>query len=152
MFIFIQLTSAGLDTGPFNLYSDVDGFTSPFNSGIPKEELLIGTTISCPDGTTVVRVMSNSEFCTNYVDIVVGTTTTTESPIEGCYQQVILEANDFPITLSFKNCLGNVIEEKTYGENPILVSFMEDCVDPYTINSDKDYSIVEFGELCSEAL
>lgn len=84
MIVTITLTVAGVDTGPFNLYSDVDGYISAFETGVSKAALLIGYTSSLvPNGTTIVRVMSNSALCTNYIDIIIsgecGTTTTTTS-------------------------------------------------------------------------
>lgn len=85
MVVIITLTTAGADTGPFNLYSDVDGYTSAFETGVPKVSLLAGyTSFVAPDFTTVVRVMS-SGTCTNYIDIPVDvcTTTTTTTTIGG---------------------------------------------------------------------
>jgi hypothetical protein len=85
MTVTITLTLAGSDTGPFNLYSDVDGYVSAFETGVSKAALLAGyTSTLVPNGTTIIRVMSNSEFCTNYIDIPVvpcptTTTTTTEA-------------------------------------------------------------------------
>lgn len=65
----ITLTTAGSDTGPFLLFSDVDSFTSAFESGISKGALSSGYTTSLvPDGTQIIRVMSNG-LCTNYIDI-----------------------------------------------------------------------------------
>lgn len=83
--ILIVLTSAGADTGPFNLYSDVDGYVTPFETGVPKASLLAGyVSILVPDGATIIRVMSDSAFCTNYQDFSIifttTTTTTTETP------------------------------------------------------------------------
>lgn len=84
MTVLVTLTTAGTDTGPFNLYSDVDGFISAFETGVSKASLLAGyVTSSAPDGTTIVRVMSDNELCTNYIDITVDkecTTTTTTLP------------------------------------------------------------------------
>ena len=82
MILTITLTTAGADTGPFNLYSDVDGYLSAFETGVSKASLLAGYISSLvPNGTTIVRVMSASALCTNYVDITIsgecGTTTTT---------------------------------------------------------------------------
>ena len=34
MNIIITLTTAGADTGPFNLYSDIDGYLVPFVTGV----------------------------------------------------------------------------------------------------------------------
>ena len=85
MIVTITLTTAGTDTGPFNLYSDVDGFVSAFETGVSKAALLAGYTTSLvPNGTTIVRVMSANELCTNFIDITVDgectTTTTTILP------------------------------------------------------------------------
>ncbi len=42
MTVTITLTLAGSDTGPFNLYSDVDGYTSAFQTNVPKGDFLGG--------------------------------------------------------------------------------------------------------------
>lgn len=81
MTVLITLTVAGTDSGPFNLYSNLDGYTSAFATGISKAALLAGYSSSVvPDGTTTVRVVSIGD-CTNYIDIVLSnlTTTTTTS-------------------------------------------------------------------------
>ena len=76
MYIFVTLTSAGADSGPFNLFSNVDGFTSAFATGVSKAALLAGYSVIAPAGTTTVRIMSNG-VCTNFIDVIVSTTTTT---------------------------------------------------------------------------
>lgn len=80
MTVLITLTTAGADSGPFDLYSDLDGYISAFESGVAKAALEAGYASSLvPDYTNIIRVKSNGEFCTNYTDITVGTTTTTTS-------------------------------------------------------------------------
>lgn len=70
MTVLITLTTAGADSGPFNLYSDLDGYISAFESGVTKVDLLAGYNSSfVPDGTNIIRIMSDSELCTNYIDI-----------------------------------------------------------------------------------
>jgi|ERR1035437_9437217 hypothetical protein len=78
MTVLITLTTAGTDSGPFNLYSNVDGYTSAFASGISRVTLLTGySSASIPDYTSVIRVMSEG-ICINSIDISVeGITTTT---------------------------------------------------------------------------
>ena len=77
MTVLITLTTAGTDTGPFNLFSNLDGFSSAFETGVSKAALLAGYSSSLvPDGTTTIRVMSAGS-CTNYIDLVLITTTTT---------------------------------------------------------------------------
>lgn len=83
MTVLLTLTTAGADSGPFNLYSNVDGFTSAFETGVAKASLEAGYASSVvPDYTTVVRILSTGT-CTNYVDIVLSeiTTTTTSTSI-----------------------------------------------------------------------
>ena len=80
MTVLITLTTAGTDSGPFNLYSNLDGFISVFETGVTKIDLEAGYPSSLvPDYTTTIRVMSTSSFCLNYVDIPVETTTTTST-------------------------------------------------------------------------
>ena len=80
MTVLITLTTAGTSTGPFSLYSDVDSYSVPFETGVLRTSLLAGyTSTLVPNGTTIVRVMSTGT-CTNYTDISVvpcSTTTTT---------------------------------------------------------------------------
>jgi len=80
MNVLITLTTAGADTGPFNLYSNVDNYTTAFETNISKGILVAGyTSTIVPPGTTAVRVWSGG-ICTNYVDIILtvpATTTTT---------------------------------------------------------------------------
>jgi len=80
MIVLITLTTAGADAGPFNLYSDTDGYLTAFASGISKATLLGGYLSSAvPDGTTSIRIVSTG-ICTNYIYIPVeGITTTTTS-------------------------------------------------------------------------
>ncbi len=69
MTVIITLTTAGTDTGPFNLYSNLDGYVTAFATGIDKNLLLAGYSLALvPDFTEIVRVKSTGD-CLNYVDI-----------------------------------------------------------------------------------
>ena len=73
MTVLITLTVAGTDSGPFNLYSNRDGFVSAFETGVSKAALLAGySSALVPDFTTTVRVLSTGD-CANYIDIVLST-------------------------------------------------------------------------------
>lgn len=79
--VLITLVIAGTDTGPFDLYSDVDGYTAPFEFNIPKASLVAGyLSVIVPNGATIVRVKSKG-LCPTYVDLPIAgtiyTTTTT---------------------------------------------------------------------------
>ena len=86
MNVFLTLTTAGSDSGPFDLYSEEDGFTTPFETGVSKSFLLLGyLSTVVPEFTNIVRVKSVG-ICINYVDIVLTssndtTTTTTTLPL-----------------------------------------------------------------------
>ena len=73
----------GGDAGPFNLYSNIDGFITPFETNISASALEAGYTSSLvPNGTTVIRIKSDG-VCTNYIDVTINliTTTTTSTTI-----------------------------------------------------------------------
>jgi hypothetical protein len=77
MTVLITLTIAGANTGPFDLYSNVDGYTSAFETGISQIDLISGYVSNLvPNGTTNIRVKSNG-VCIEYIDIPISTTTTT---------------------------------------------------------------------------
>ncbi len=78
--VLITLTTAGADTGPFDLYSDADGYVAPFETGVSKSSLTAGyVSVLVPDLATIIRVKSESTLCTNYVDLSLVTSTTTTS-------------------------------------------------------------------------
>jgi hypothetical protein len=79
MTVLLTLTTAGTDSGPFDLYSSSDAYTVPFETNISKALLVAGYTSSLvPDFATTVRVVSLGN-CLNSTDIVLSTTTTTTS-------------------------------------------------------------------------
>lgn len=107
MNIIITLTTAGTDTGPFSLFSNVDSYTTAFVTGVSKSALLAGYSTSlAPVGTTTVRVKSTG-LCTNYIDIVLSqptTSTTTSTTTCLTYYELAgcLEA-DYAFTLLVPN-------------------------------------------------
>jgi len=65
----ISLSSAGADTGPFNLYSNADNYVTAFATAVPKASMLTGyLSNAVPDLTTICRVKSTGA-CTNFVDM-----------------------------------------------------------------------------------
>lgn len=77
MIVLITLTTAGSDSGPFDLYSNSTGSWVKFEDNVPKSTLLAGyTSTLVPDGTTSVRVQSDG-VCINHIDVVVIITTST---------------------------------------------------------------------------
>jgi hypothetical protein len=110
MTVLIQLTTAGSDTGPFNLYSDVDSFGVPFEVGVTKVDLLAGYLSSLvPDLATTIRVCSTSLYCSNCVDISVE-----PIPCEngcGCYEI----STSIGSQVDYTSCLG-IKEDFIYTE------------------------------------
>ena len=80
MTVLVTLTLAGTDVGPFNLYSNVDGYTTPLATGISRAALIAGYSLAgVPDIASVIRAQSTGT-CTNYLDMLLsGATTTTTS-------------------------------------------------------------------------
>ena len=67
--IKITLTTAGASTESFSLFSDADGYVTPFATGVTKAQLLAGYVSSvAPDLTTIIRVKSNTA-CMNSIDL-----------------------------------------------------------------------------------
>jgi hypothetical protein len=68
----LTLTATGADTGPlFDLYSNVDTYTTPFETNVAKSSLITGfTTTLVPNFTETIRVTSKGD-CTNSVDIAI---------------------------------------------------------------------------------
>jgi hypothetical protein len=88
MFVTITLTAAAISTGPFDLYSDADGYVTPVDTNVPKSSLLTGYTISVSDLSTIIRVQSVGT-CTNYIDLTIAnipsptpTATVTNTPTQ----------------------------------------------------------------------
>ena len=86
MLVTITLSYAGISTGPFDLYTNVDGFVTPVDTNVPKSSLVAGYTITVSDLATIIRVQS-SGYCTNYIDLDISgipsptpTTTPTQTP------------------------------------------------------------------------
>jgi hypothetical protein len=87
MVVTITISLAGAGTGPFDLYSNSDGFSVPFAIGVSKATLEAGyTTNLVPNDATLIKVMSTGT-CTDYVTVSIamanGTTTTTTTSIIG---------------------------------------------------------------------
>lgn len=79
MNVFIKLTYTSSNAGPFDLYSNIDGYTTPFETNIAKTQLVNGyTSTVVPNNTTSIKIKSEGD-CEGYtiVDVVQPTTSTT---------------------------------------------------------------------------
>ena len=68
MIVFLKLTTAGVDSGPFDLYSNLDAYSEPFEENVSKASLIAGYSTDVPDYATTVRITSK-ENCISSVDI-----------------------------------------------------------------------------------
>jgi len=69
--VIITLTDMGSAVGPFDLYSDVDNYTTPFESNIPASAFTFGYyTTLVPNNTLTIKVQSQGE-CVNFILAVV---------------------------------------------------------------------------------
>jgi hypothetical protein len=76
MTVLITIQS-GFDAGPFDLYSDADSFSAPFEMDVSREDLDAGyPSALVPDVATMIRAISTG-VCVNQIDLEIGTTTTT---------------------------------------------------------------------------
>lgn len=68
MVVFLQLTIAGADTGPFDIYTDSDEFVTAVQTNVSWNTLTTGFNCTViPNDATVIRVRSTGD-CNNYVD------------------------------------------------------------------------------------
>lgn len=72
--VTILLTFNGSEVGPmgpFDLYSDVDGYTEPFESCLLRQDLDGSGYVShlVPEGTQTIRIKTNCVDCNTYVDV-----------------------------------------------------------------------------------
>ncbi len=93
MTVTIQLTTAGIDTGTFSIFSNLD-LVTPLVTGVSRTSLLTGYPVVVPDAATSVIVKSNTTNCTNQVTIPISgitttTTTSTTTTTTGACQYVI---------------------------------------------------------------
>jgi hypothetical protein len=69
--VIITLTDMGSAVGPFDLYSDVDNYGTPFESNIPTSAFTYGYyTTLVPNNTLTIKVQSQGE-CVNFILAVV---------------------------------------------------------------------------------
>lgn len=80
MTVELLLTNIQTNATMFDLYSNMDGYTVPFETNIPAANLSVPYTTSLvPNNTTIIRVQSVGGVCSNHYDIILRTTTTSTS-------------------------------------------------------------------------
>jgi hypothetical protein len=141
MNIFLQLTLAGVDTGPFDLFSDTDSYTFAFYTAVPKNSLVAGYYVSAPPGTTTVRIQSVApSLCTNYTDVVLGL-----PPVQDCNCYLISSIEDpatplLGTTFFYTDCNDNL---QSIYLNPNQVSYVCSKVLPTYFPVDRGFATLE---------
>lgn len=130
MIVLITLISIGTDSGPFDLYSNIDGFSVPFATNISVASLTSGYETAVPDNTTIVRAKSLG-VCSNYFDITLSPLCFRFLPSDSSYLldwQIPKDGDGIYIYGNFTNY--------TYGSNNFNSTRLIRLNDNLTINSD----------------
>lgn len=126
MDIIVRITDSSVNTGPtFNLYSNVDNYTTAFVTNVSKASLLSGYyTNLAPANTVTVRVKSVGSTCNNYIDVSVlppTTTTTTTYPVTVDFTLEIVTNNLYANpAISISNFTGASSGKYTASPRPVL--------------------------------
>ena len=129
----------GGDAGPFNLYSNIDGYVVPFATNISAAALIAGyTALLVPDGTTTIKVQSIG-VCTNFVNAQVNlippTTTTTSSSTSTSSSTTTTTTTEVPLEEFIINAIGvNQIYPTVASSSPTSYGFQIIASLPYYID------------------
>jgi hypothetical protein len=69
MTALLSILTAGEDTGPFDIYSNVDGFISAFEANVPKASLLSGYPSANIPNVTLIILFKSKGLCTNSISV-----------------------------------------------------------------------------------
>jgi len=113
----ITLTTLGDQAGPFDLYSNIDGYVTPFVIGEPASSFSGSGfyTGLVPDGTIVIKVQSQG-FCSNSVYLSItglptpsptptSTVTPTATTPLDCREFSVFNGEGFPVTYEYIDCI-----------------------------------------------
>ena len=80
MIVTITLINPGVDTGPFNVYTNVDNYILAVATNVAKSVLVAGYSVDVPSTTSTVKVESTGTCTTSiFLPVVQPTTTTTST-------------------------------------------------------------------------
>jgi hypothetical protein len=139
--VFLQLTQVGSGVGPLvDLYSDVDNYTTPFETGLTVSYLLTNPWINTvPDGTTIIKVQSYGD-CNNFILIPINNLPC--DCLTDCCQFQISNNSGGARTWSYYDCEGNIISGLLSNSN--VVRFCADqSLGPIFV--DDGCTLTEFG-------
>jgi len=81
MNVIITLINPGTDTGPFNIYTNIDNYLVPIATGVPKATLVGSGYAAVVDGNTATIKVESTGTCTSsiFLPVIESTTTSTTS-------------------------------------------------------------------------
>lgn len=115
--IYLKLSNiTGVDTSDFELYSDVDDYTTPFQTGLSRASLVAGYTSSLvPDNTIQIKIKSNGVCPTEKNEYISNIPT---GPVYVCDSTFVIPVNQEGTTYS--NTTVNLID--TVGNFTVTIS------------------------------
>ena len=127
-YVKFRLTTAGSSTGPFDLFSDVDGYTSAFATSVTTANLTSDYySDSVPDLTKVVRIKSNSTNCTNYIDVRMPAT---------CSRFRVTNKSAFDVNFDYLSCASeSIFVSLTSGSYLDICALYAPNADPYYMSA-----------------
>jgi hypothetical protein len=130
MTILIDLSVAGINTGPFNLYSDADDYVTAFALNVTRQQLLDGYPAVVTNGTTNIKLQSLSDICPNDTILPVSTTTSTTSTTTTLNCSFVVTAEEVittttttsipPNSVTFSNFYSGTADHEYYGTITIV--------------------------------
>ena len=147
MTVDITILTIGADINFFDLYSNIDNFTTPFETDVPSGDLIsTHTTNLVPDYTTVIRAISKGN-CEASIDVVLEntttttttsstTTTTTELPKECIQYRIETKSLDVQ-NITYLTCQNETVSANIIGNGDLqsivicaneLISISGECI------------------------
>lgn len=120
--VFIKI-DYGSDAGPFDLFTDADGYITPFATNVSNTSLYGGyLTNSVPDIATTIKLVSKGNCNTVVFFTITGHTTTSTTTEAPCYEWTIQNTSGVQIGASWYNCYtGSPVSELMDSGTSILV-------------------------------
>ena len=140
MIVNIKLTTAGADTGPFNIFSNADNYVTAVATDVPKIDIAVppsqtGYNVTIPDQATIVRVASTGT-CTGFVNIPITSTYELQitafflTPQEACAAGTSLTQN---VTYAGNLEVGTILNGlQTFSESAVFVKVVSSTQPGFT--------------------
>jgi hypothetical protein len=125
MTVTITLTLAGTNVGPFDLYSDADGYTTAFETGVSRAALLAGytSTLVPVDSTTVLAISTGTCSRELYMPIDGAPTTTTTTTSSSSTTTTTTTTAYVPVDYDYYLATEYTCVDCTISQTDVLVAF-----------------------------